>query len=124
MSDASSMTRYSAEAFGAVCEEVRYLKRVVESQSKYIESLKKDSGRKETEENLTAQLRDAWEERDEARKWADSMAEEATEFEKQRDELQKALEYSQLALEFLAPIRKEGDIAFAAYEQNKRLLTK
>jgi GTPase involved in cell partitioning and DNA repair len=67
MSDASSMTRYSAEAFGAVCEEVRYLKTVVESQNTYIETLKADSGRKETEENLTAQLRDAWKECDQAR---------------------------------------------------------
>ena len=67
MSDESSMTRYSAEAFGAVCEEVRYLKTVVESQNTYIETLKADSGRKETEENLTAQLRDAWKECDQAR---------------------------------------------------------
>jgi hypothetical protein len=38
--------------------------------------------------------------------------------------LEEALEYSQLALEFLAPNREEGDIAFAAHERNSRLLTK
>ena len=62
MSDESSLSAYNARAFADACEEIRSLKAVVESQSKYIESLKEDSGRKETEENLTAQLRDAWKE--------------------------------------------------------------
>jgi hypothetical protein len=67
MSDKSSMAAYGVRAFADACEEIRSLKAVVESQNKYIERLSEDSGRKETEENLTAQLRDAWKECDQAR---------------------------------------------------------
>jgi len=67
MSDESSTTAYNARAFADACEEIYSLKAVIESQKEYIERLKEDSGRKETEENLTAQLRDAWKECDQAR---------------------------------------------------------
>jgi hypothetical protein len=40
MSDESSMTAYSAQAFADACEEIRSLRAVVESQNKYIETLK------------------------------------------------------------------------------------
>jgi len=65
-SEASSYLLYVLRCREELLKENATLKQVIESQNTYIETLKADSGRKETEENLTAQLRDAWEERDQA----------------------------------------------------------
>ena len=123
MSDESSMTAYSGQAFADVCEEIRSLKVVVPKVT--ISRLELERGEAERE---IASLKA---ERDQAR--ADCEKQRALrcaaevflqEAQARCVEMYKALEYSQLALESLAPNREEGDMAFAAYEQNKRLLTK